>query len=524
MPLPQSLKPQSLSPSPFLSFETTPNSSLISDEITRNLYIRLDEINQQCTVTKNIYTVIIRWSGKMDASNQIAQTVWSKGKHTKLESLLNDEDFKEECQAWLRQQKPESRTPGNLKVYIEGMVFPKLTGHIKKDTISEKTCRNYMYLWRYKYDERKKGVYYDGHERPDVVKYRKEWLKRMFEYQRLMKDFDGDMMDIVSEPQLKLGDKELVQITHDECHFYANDGQRRIWMREDEDILCSKHQGRSIMVSAFLCLYHGLLQLSDEQMRENPHIKSKEAFILRSVQTDGYWKSEHMLDQLVHQAIPIFEILHPGCVGVFCFDQSTNHNAMAADALIAVRMNLSPGGAQPKMRDGKPKGIKQVLTECNIWPEKGIRLMCEQCSGKQDDIVSERLDCCARRIMSLQPDFCEQRSILKEAIIKAGHIFERYPKFHCECNFIERYWGFAKRETRRLCNYNYNDLLLKVPEVLISVPVTTIHKFACKSWRYMDAYNKGLEGRTAEWAVSKYKSHHRLPDNIERIMDDLDNT
>jgi len=35
----------------------------------------------------------------------------------------------------------------------------------------------------------------------------------------------------------------------------------------------------------------------------------------------------------------------------------------------------------------------------------------------------------------------------------------------------------------------------------------------------MDAYNKGLEGRTAEWAVNKYKSHHQLPDNIERLMD-----
>ena len=64
------------------------------------------------------------------------------------------------------------------------------------------------------------------------MKYRKEWLKRMFEYQKLMKDFDGDMMDIVSEPQLKLGEKELVQVTHDECHFYANDGQRRIWIDE----------------------------------------------------------------------------------------------------------------------------------------------------------------------------------------------------------------------------------------------------------------------------------------------------
>ena len=48
-------------------------------------------------------------------------------------------------------------------------------------------------------------------------------------------------------------------------------------------------------------------------------------------------------------------------------------------------------------------------------PEKS--LICEQCSGNQDDIDPERLDCCARRIMSLQPDFREQRSLLEEEII-----------------------------------------------------------------------------------------------------------
>jgi hypothetical protein len=85
----------------------------------------------------------------------------------------------------------------------------------------------------------------------------------------------------------------------------------------------------------------------------------------------------------------------------------------------------------------KLKGIKQILKERNLWPDKGIHLMCEQCSGKQDDVDPERSDCCARRIMSLQPDFCEQKSMLEEAIIEANHIFERYPKFHCECNFIE---------------------------------------------------------------------------------------
>ncbi|PKK56432.1 hypothetical protein RhiirC2_671666, partial [Rhizophagus irregularis] len=102
--------------------------------------------------------------------------------------------------------------------------------HIKKETISEKTCQNYMHFWEYRYDEKKKEVYYDRHEWPDVVEYRKEWLKRMFKYKKSMKDFDGDMLDVVLEPQLNSEEKEIVQVMHDECHFYANDGQWKIWM------------------------------------------------------------------------------------------------------------------------------------------------------------------------------------------------------------------------------------------------------------------------------------------------------
>jgi len=119
----------------------------------------------------------------------------------------------------------------------------------------------------------------------------------------------------------------------------------------------------------------------------------------------------------------------------------------------------------------------------------------------------------------LQPDFLEQRSTLEEIIVGLGHVFEWYPKFYCECNFIEQYWGFAKREVRGLCSYKYADLLKHVPKTLDSVPIMTIRKFARKLWRYMDTYNRGLEGRTVEWAVNKYKSHYRLLENIERIMD-----
>ena len=55
--------------------------------------------------------------------------------------------------------------------------------------------------------------------------------------------------------------------------------------------------------------------------------------------------------KLIHKAILIFEILHPRCIAVFCFDQSTNYNVMIQNALIATRMNLGPEGAQLKMRD-----------------------------------------------------------------------------------------------------------------------------------------------------------------------------
>ena len=81
----------------------------------------------------------------------------------------------------------------------------------------------------------------------------------MFVYKKSMKNFDGDTLNTIIKPQLEPGKKEFVQVTHDECHFYPNDSQRRIWIQEEENILRSKHLGCFIMVSAFLCSCHGLL-------------------------------------------------------------------------------------------------------------------------------------------------------------------------------------------------------------------------------------------------------------------------
>ena len=72
---------------------------------------------------------------------------------------------------------------------------------------------------------------------------------------------------------------------------------------------------------------------------------------------DGYWTGKDVVAQFVDLVIPIFEATHIGedgqpLVGVFLFDNSKCHGIMAPDALVANLMNLNPGGAQSKMRDG----------------------------------------------------------------------------------------------------------------------------------------------------------------------------
>ena len=52
--------------------------------------------------------------------------------------------------------------------------------------------------------------------------------------------------------------------------------------------------------------------------------------------------------------------------------------------------------------------------------------------------------CCARNTIDHEHDFMEQKGMLEELIVAAGHIIIFYPKFHFELNFIENLWGATK--------------------------------------------------------------------------------
>jgi len=56
----------------------------------------------------------------------------------------------------------------------------------------------------------------------------------------------------------------------------------------------------------------------------------------------------------------------------------------------------------------------------------------------------------------------------------------------------------AKRYARNNCDYSFKALEKIVPEALNSVSLEQIRRYARRSWRFMDAYRKGLH-----WSKSK---------------------
>ena len=201
----------------------------------------------------------------------------------------------------------------------------------------------------------------------------------MAELEKYMAIYERDNIEKIA-PLLTSEEKEHILIVHDECIFYSNDRKRGIWAKSGELPLCKKGNGKSIMVSEFLTEACGRLKLTAEQIENYPDVPEEARVYLKPGKNDeGYWTAEHLIEQVEYKAIPIFEALFPNCIGVFAFDNSSNHSAFASDALVVKRMNIGPGGNAPKMHDtfwgpnnerqsmnfsdGWPKGIKQVLIE-----------------------------------------------------------------------------------------------------------------------------------------------------------------
>ncbi|KAG2210685.1 hypothetical protein INT45_003996 [Circinella minor] len=463
-----------------------------------------------------------------------------QGKNAKRESILSDETIEQQIREWITNHKVEQCNLPNLLKFVNMTILPeelRIPG-----TISHTTLWRFMHEWGYVYRKNNKDIYYDGHDRADVVKYRQAWAKRMMQYRERMETYKSDAVETVIEPALLASaQKKLVLVTHNESTFYANDGKQTLWLQEGETVLRNKSPGQSIMISEFQCPCHGTMRSA---------AWTSWTYFYAGTNREGYWTSKDMIKQLTENTIPLFEILHADAQAVFIFDQSSNHNAYPRDALLAHNMPKAPrrcgviddthNSSNHEFRSGKYfcdkqgkeieqdlyeqfKGVEKILKERGLWNDKdpyrfdkAWRMECK----KEPEVDGK---CCAKHLLAMQADFQGQKSALYEAIENSGHIFELYPKFHCECNWIKRYWGAAKREARVRCDYTFKGLKDNLPLFLDEIsppdqePIIICH-FYNKAWRFIEAYSQDKPTKEAMELVEKYSnrtltSHRRVHKN-----------
>jgi hypothetical protein len=120
------------------------------------------------------------------------------------------------------------------------------------------------------------------------------------------------------------------------------------------------------------------------------------------------------------------------------------------------------------------KGMEQIIRERGLWPDRGLPAECTGGSKRPEGQAS----CCCRHLLFTQPDFISQKSLLQEHIESRGHLCDFYPKYHCELNFIEQYWGAAKLRFRVAGHARtLKEMEKKMLECLDDIPLEQIRRF-----------------------------------------------
>ena len=108
--------------------------------------------------------------------------------------------------------------------------------------ICSRTARRWLNRLGYKWKEVQKGVFFDGHEREDVVEYRETFLDEIKALLPYFVEFneDGSILPKVYPEDCAVGGpnkRPIIMITHDESTLSANDGRQRVWTQDGHGIL-----------------------------------------------------------------------------------------------------------------------------------------------------------------------------------------------------------------------------------------------------------------------------------------------
>ncbi|KAH8823279.1 hypothetical protein DL96DRAFT_1743818 [Flagelloscypha sp. PMI_526] len=442
-------------------------------------------------------------------------------------SVIDDPDLAQDIHLYL-QSKGKYISPADI---VECCSTEEMLNRLHRtQPIALSTARRWLLRMGYRWKKDFRGQYVDGHERKDVVSYRqdtfllkmKEWEERMHRY---LEEHGWDI-----PPEVV---RVMIVWFHDESIFYAHDRRRNTWVHR------SANPKPYVKGEDFISSHYGWLR--------SPSGESARVVWKPGKNRDGYFTSEDVLAQ-VEQAMQILATHFSG----------EDHAFRENDALSASKMSKGPSSNLAKNfgvyvdaqdsttgkpiynREGEKEKEWRPMQEQSLYfpighskavilEERGIMVTGDkfkkaQCgSSFHRDCPEGATDCCCRRILFNQPDFALVPSRLETICQAKGFPVLFLPKFHCELNFIEQCWGWAKRRYReKPASSKEADVLKNAIDCLDAVPLQTMRRqvhhqfnmFSTRSLRFMDAYRKGLTGKQAAWAAKKYRGHRTVSETI----------
>jgi len=222
----------------------------------KHSHLPLSQINQ-LMIIQNFANLRLKGFGRIEASHEIAhqwhekegsnvhfaQQIWALERHYQVfeqllierrggaksaKSLLKDEGVQVTVKAWLTEQKVGSITLQNFCNALNDIILPSL-GVSTQKPLCERMAWHWLMKLGWTWTILRKGVYMDGHERPDVVAYHQNvFLLKMKEFEHQMARYEGPELRRI-EPDLQPGEKELISEFQDESCCQQNDFVPSLW-------------------------------------------------------------------------------------------------------------------------------------------------------------------------------------------------------------------------------------------------------------------------------------------------------
>ncbi len=235
-----------------------------------------------------------------------------KGRHGKVYTLLDDPAVRTELRAYIRSNKwamnpaklkefsqgklipsaadqylrhiVHEEMPQGLKKYLEIELFPRIQLKVKKG-ISLSTARRWLQSEGFQYIGHKKGLYFDGHDRPDVLAYRQNtFLPQMEDYFPHLVRYKIGKVDEEVLPT-NFVNRPVVLVAQDEMTSQAHDTVAKSWVLEDQHALRKKGVGRGLHQSDVICSTVGWLRDASQCLEYGKNY-------------DGYWTGELFVKQV----------------------------------------------------------------------------------------------------------------------------------------------------------------------------------------------------------------------------------